>query len=58
MIEPNPILKPHLIPIERAIKTERMRLSDNLDAPQNSVLLAQLIEQQKQGAACFYVVPF
>ena len=58
MIEPNPILKPQSIPIERAIKTERMRLSDNLDRPQSSALLAQLIEQQQQGATCFYVAPF
>ena len=58
MIKSNPILKPHSIPIERAIKAERMRLSDNLDAPQNSVLLAQLIEQRQQGATCFFVVPF
>ena len=58
MIEPNPILKPHLIPIERAIKAERMRLSDNLDRPQQSALLAQLIKQKTKGATCFYVVPF
>jgi hypothetical protein len=58
MIESNPILKPQSIPIERAIKSERMRLSDNLDRPQHSALLAQLIEQQQQGATCFYVVPF
>ena len=58
MIKSNPILKPQSIPIERAIKAERMRLSDNLDRPQHSALLAQLIKQQQQGATYLYVVPF
>lgn len=58
MIEFKPVLKPYLVPIDRAIKAERMRLSDDLDAPQLSILLNQLIEQKAGGAEYYAAVPF
>lgn len=58
MIDSKPILKPTLIPIDSAIKAERLRLSDNLDAPQTSILLTHLQEQKANGATHYAVVPF